>query len=152
MTNDFSAGLPLVLFPLFWVLFWVLICVVISHVGGWRDLAGSYRSEQPRPDTVWRFQSAQMRWFMGYNNCLTVGADASGLYLAILFFFRPGHPPLFVRWEEMTLRRRKTFFVTTCEIRFRSVPDVPFTVRPRLADRLKAQAGARWPAEGIEPK
>jgi hypothetical protein len=145
--NEPPGALLLLAFPLLWV----LVCVVISHVGGWHELAGSYRLEQPLPETVWRFQSAQMRWLMGYNNCLTVGADASGLYLAMLFFFRPGHPPLFIRWSEMTVRQRKVFFVTMFELRFQSVPGVPLIVRASLADRLRSRAGAHWPVERVEP-
>jgi hypothetical protein len=132
-------------------LWWMLVCVVIAHVGGWHQLAASYRADQRFSEVLWRFQSGQMRWWMGYNHCLTIGADASGLHLAVLFLFRPGHPPLFVRWEELTVGTKKLLFMTSFEFRFRSAPEIPFLVNARVAEKLKVQAGDKWPLERVEP-
>lgn len=145
------SKVPPALLVLIFPLWWIFICVVIAHIGGWHELASSYRAEQPFAGARWRFQSGRMRSWMGYNNCLTVGADSSGLHLSMLFLFRAGHPPLFVRWDEMTVASTKHLFTTTFDFRFRAAPGIPLVVGVRLADRLKAAAGGRWPQARIEP-
>jgi hypothetical protein len=48
-----------------------------------------------------------MRLSANYGGCLTVGSDAAGLYLAVMFLFRVGHPPLFIPWDERTISRKR---------------------------------------------
>jgi hypothetical protein len=78
---------------------------------------------------------------MSYNNCVTIGANVSGLYLALFFPFRAGHPPLFIRWDEITLGPlRSSFFTRRRTLSFRSTADVHLTVREKVADWLVARA------------
>jgi hypothetical protein len=37
-----------------------------------------------------------MRFYVHFGNCLTTGADQSGLYLTVFPIFRIGHPPLLI--------------------------------------------------------
>lgn len=139
------------LFLLLFPLLWCLVCVVIAVVGGWQALAGHYRTTATFHGRRWRLQSARMRWAMGYNNCLTIGANESGLLLAILFPFRPGHPPLFVPWTDITVGNRTVWLFHRCRLEFARNPGVPLTISSTLADKLRLAAGTAWPRERIEP-
>jgi hypothetical protein len=136
-----DAWLVAVLFPLLWI----GVIAAIGVLSGWRRLGMRYREERPFHGNLWRFQSGRMRWGMGYNNCLTVGADGLGLHLSLLFLFRVGHPPLFVRWQEMTVAPVKWLFIRGCRIEFRFEPGLSLSISERLADRLRAEAGPAWP-------
>lgn len=79
------------------VTIWLGVSILISYISGWAALAENYRTTVPYRGDRWSWQSAEMRWMAGYNNCLTAGADRTGLYLSIsLFLCRVAHPPLFV--------------------------------------------------------
>ncbi len=69
-----------------------MVTLLLSRLGGWRRLASMYRLSGAFSGKVWRFQSGKFNW-AGYNNCLSVGANEKGLYIAALFIFRAGHPP-----------------------------------------------------------
>lgn len=87
-----------------------------------------------------------MRWGANYNNCLTIGGDPAGLYLSPLFFFRIGHPPLFVPWTEISLRgRRKIMFIECVELRLGREEQIPFLIRAGLADQIRPAAASSWP-------
>ena len=76
-----------------------------------------------------------MRWGANYNNCLTIGVDTAGLYLSPLFFFRIGHPPLFIPWTEISLRgRRKILFIDFFELKLGLEERIPFLIRASLAE------------------
>jgi hypothetical protein len=91
-----------------------------------------------------------MRGIGGYHNCLTVGANPDGLYLAALFLFRVGHPPLFVpRTDVSGMRRGKWFLFRYVELRLGRERSIPFCITEGLADRLKQAAGKTWPIESI---
>ncbi len=130
-----------VLFPLLWV----GVITGIGFLSGWNRLATRYRAEREFHGKLWRFQSGRMRWGMGYNNCLTVGADGLGLYLSMLLPFRMGHPPLFVRWQDLTVAPVKWLLFRGYRMEFRSEPGMSLSVSERLGDRLRAEAGQAWP-------
>ncbi len=86
------------------VLFWL-----IGRISGWSTLANIYRATGEFFGPTWKFQSGQFRWRMGYNHCLTFGANESGLFLSVFFLFRIGHPSLFIPWGDITVSLRKGF-------------------------------------------
>ena len=134
------------LFVLFFVGLWVFISVVISHVGGWQELAGIYSSADRFQGRRWPVQSGQMRWGAGYNNALTVGANDRGLHLSVLFLFRVGHPPLFIPWEEVGAENKRQWLRSRVELRFARASAVPLVISKSLAERIAAEAGPafRW--------
>jgi len=139
-------------FPIFFVLLWMVISALISYVGGWRTLSRSFRATEPFAGAKRYLQSGQMRWIAGYNNCLTVGADSNGLYLAILFPFRLMHPPLFVPWSEVSVRTRRSWLLgERVTLTLGREVAIPLTIRGRLIGKLKAAAGNSWPLETIQP-
>jgi len=129
---------------------WACISYVIAHIGGWFKLARFYRLSGAFLGERWRFQSAQLRWKIGYNNCLTVGASPEGLSLSVMFILRFGHPPLFVPWGDISVNVIKGFFYPVLEFRFQQVPTIPLRVSERLGQKIRASAGPSWPVRDSE--
>ncbi len=135
--------LPAFIIPLFVVGFaglWVFAGFMVAQMGGWADLARVYRDDGTFRGRKWRFKSGSLGRLGGYGNCLTIGGNQDGLYLAVLLPFRVGHPPLFIPWPEITVSRktRKFLFVTHSwtEFTFSRVPDVPLRITEGLARRI----------------
>jgi hypothetical protein len=121
--------------------------LAISRLTGWAALARFYAAKQPFEGTKWRFQSGSMRFQSGYNNCLTIGANTIGLFVSVLFLFRPGHPPLLIPWNEITTSERTVLWIKIVELRFRSVPNVPLRLRGSLMDKVRKTPGVGLWAE-----
>lgn len=137
-----SSSIPS-FFPAVFVLFWLVISLVISRIGGWSALAKRYRLEDSFDGERMRFRSGQMRYAMSYNNCLTIGADRRGLYLAVFFFFRPGHPPLFIPWSEIAVTQKQRYFMNAMELTFSRVPGVYLRLSSATAEKILAKNIAR---------
>jgi len=147
--QDFLNKYPLASIPLF-VLFWCAILCLIAVLSGWATLAERFRLASTFSGPTWSFQSARMRWTSHYGNCLTVGADATGLMLSVLFLLRPGHPPLFVPWSEISVAKRQNFWIIRrVRLLLGREEQIPFVVSGGLADRIQAAAGASWPIESV---
>ena len=88
------AAAPLVAIPLVFV----LVCSILSLASGWRRLAASYEARiEPSGQ---RFGSRSGRiGIVSYRNCLIIHVSASGLFLSMPFFLRPGHKPLLIPWH-----------------------------------------------------
>ena len=118
---------------------------LIARLGGWTTLSALYRFQGSFLGTCWRFQSAQMRWLLGYNNCLTIGANPQGLYLSMLFLFRVGHPPLLIPWTDISIHSRAGRFSRSVEFRFVQAPRIPFRVSESFCRKIAEAAGTAWP-------
>lgn len=147
--REMGATNSVILGILCFVAAWAIMFTLISRVGGWASLAEQYRFEETFTGSRWSFQRGQMRWMVGYNNCLTVGADQRGLYLSILFPFRIGHPPLFIPWRDISLASKKMFGVKYAELHLGREFTIPFRISYQLAQRLKTAAGTNWPIENV---
>lgn len=130
----------LVLVPLAWI----ALMLAVASLGHWARLAAPYRARTPLPGQTWRAQSAQFGW-CNYGHCLIVGAGARGLRLAVLFPFRPGHPPLQVPWDDLSVSEVKGWFSPPVELRFRRAPGARVRISRELAAKLREAAGASWP-------
>ena len=136
------------LFFLIFVGGWILVSHLVARIGGWTVLSTFYRLSSPFDGERWRFQSGEMRWKVGYNSCLTLGVNASGVYLSVFFLFRLGHPPLFIPWADISVKEKKGLVFTYAEFRFRQAPTIPLRVRERLGRRMVTAAGIPWPEVG----
>jgi hypothetical protein len=117
--------------------------LVLSWLSGWRSLAERYRTEREFPAHRRRMQSAMMQGGIGYNNILTLGSDAAGLYLRLPAVFRFGQPPLFVPWTDIAVDDPTEVLFQTRQT-LRLGPDaIPLRVRMRLAQFLLEGRGAR---------
>jgi hypothetical protein len=141
--------------PAFFVLYgigvWLAVNYVISVLSGWAELGRVYRARGKFQGQKWSFQSGQMRLLMGIHNALTAGADSQGLYLALFFPFRPGNPPLYIPWDDVTAREVRVLFWDRVEFRFRQAPYVYLRVRKNLARELAVTAGESWPGNRLDP-
>jgi len=146
------------LFPALLAGIWLVVTHLLSRLGGWHRLAGRYRSQGPFPGKLWRFRSGRFNW-VNYNNSLSVGADREGLYLAPLFLIRPGHPPLWIPWEEIALKSKKILAWTVVDLSFPQVPRTRLRISGRLWRRIDpgfsrdatAETGRSRPPK-IEPR
>jgi len=127
--------------------FLAVLFVLIGRISGWSALANFYRFPGEFVGQKWRFQSAQLRWYMGYNNCLTIGANESGLFLSVFFLLRIGHPTLFIPWEDVSVTMKKGTWGKYSELRFRRAPTIPFRMSGKLSDKIAEVAGRMWPEE-----
>jgi len=129
----------------------VVVFFIVSWWSGWALLARRFRAqEQFRGKRRW-WVSGQMRWLAGYRNCLIIGANPEGLYLATLPFFSFFHPALFIPWTEIEVSDRRRFTLGSGSVRSNLGNDlrVPLTLYKlfgHIGDDLKRDAGAGWPA------
>jgi len=126
---------------------WFGVNLVISFVSGWAELARVYRFRGQFLGETWSFQSGQMRMLMGIGNAMKVGADQQGLYLSLLFMFRPGKPPLYVPWQDIATREGRFLFWNYVELRFRQAPNVYLQISKVLAHKLAMASGGNWPGD-----
>ena len=131
----------------FFVLLWILVGFVVAQIGGWGELSRYYRAGNPFNGQRWSFRSGRMRLNMSYNNCLAVGANTQGLYVAVFFLFRTGHPPLFIPWQDISVKTGKTLWWPWTEFRFRQAPSVFLKTYGGLGEEIKSAAAASWPGE-----
>ncbi len=121
-------------------IFWLAVVWLVAQIGGWSKLAAVYPARRPFNETCWSLQNGRFRWGMSYNGVLKVCADAQALHLSVFFFFRPGHPPLSIPWEDIIVSKR-AFLV---ELRCRRADSVPLRISPRLAERLEQASAGQW--------
>jgi hypothetical protein len=77
--------------PFFFVFFaamWaaVIYLYLIAMASGWNELSKRFRFKGKFYGEALPFQSARMRFYVHFGNCLTVGSDQSGLYLAVFSY------------------------------------------------------------------
>jgi hypothetical protein len=146
-----SPGLYVYFFPILFCAFWVLICFIVGLVSGWTVLSKRFRCPKGAfHGETWWFQSARMRFRARYGNCLTIGADESGLYMSVLSIFRSGHAPLLIPWAEIAvvpgetglIFKQRTFHLGRQE-------SIPLCISVSLAAKLQQTAGSGWSATSV---
>jgi hypothetical protein len=145
---DFNPLWLTPIFPVFFICLWCGIVLLISRLSGWATLANRFRLSLPFAASKWRWQSARMRFTANYSGCLTVGSDPTGLYLDIFALWKIGHPPLFLPWSEVSVRRRgKILIFGYVELTLGREEQIPFRISAGLADRIRSAASPNWPTE-----
>jgi len=123
-----------------WIL-WLAGCFLFSKVTGWSELARRFRFRGRFRGRRFPMQSVRMRWMMNYSNCVTLGANESGLYVAMLLLFRPFHPTLLIPWAELTVSAETDpFGLRFVVFQPKAAPHITLAVSARLAGELCAQA------------
>lgn len=135
------------LVPVYFIAWWCFIVYLISVLGGWRRLSETYRLAGSFHGKIWRFRTVSLRWRTRYGGCVNIGANPLGLYLSVLFIFRPGHPALFIPWSDVSVREVRLWGARRLEMRFRTSEAVPVRIRPALGRLLAEAAGENWPLE-----
>jgi len=125
---------------------------LISLIGGWRRLAFRFQAQEPFYGDSWSWQSAQLRGWCNYNNCLTVGANPEALYLSVNFPFGMFHPPLLIPWREIEVETGKAFFgwYDKALMRVGTEERIRVCIYGKLVQRVRQAAGPGWPLYRIE--
>jgi hypothetical protein len=92
------APVLFLLFPLALAVFWCAIVIMLSILSGWRRLAQSYATDLAPRGTAFLCQSGYVG-FVAYRNCLSARVASEGLFLSVLWPFRPGHKTLLIPWS-----------------------------------------------------
>ena len=127
---------PYTYLVLIFIFGWIVLSILIAQLSGWARLTRHYRADTLLDGERFNFQSAGMRFWTNYSGCLTVGVNRKGLYLAVWFLFRFGHPPLVVPWRDITMTERKRFFIQQVVLRFDRCPSIPIIISERLAKKI----------------
>ena len=139
--------------PFFLVIFvamWASMLYLISAVSGWNALSKRFRLQGRFYGETRPFRSARLRFYVHFGNCLDVGADESGLYLAVLPIFRFGHPPLLIPWPEVSVISGETGFIfKKRELRLGRQESIPLRISASLAEDLRTLAGDSWPVDAV---
>ena len=117
-------------------LFWLGIVYLLSRLGGWPGLARHYAYHGTFSGTTFNMQSATTGPLGNYRNCMTFGVNDDGLYMSPLVFFRPGHPPLLIPWDEIEARESQGFSLSKkvggfCRLERRRTDDYDFEAARR---------------------
>jgi hypothetical protein len=121
------------LFPVFFIAMWVAICFLLAAIGGWSRLVEYYQSQSEFKGKKWHLRSGRLG-LISYNNCLTIGSNYYGLYLAVLPLFRVGHPPLLIPWSDITTAEHKGLIFSYLDFTFAKVSSITFRVPRKLGD------------------
>ncbi|MGH8212181.1 MAG: hypothetical protein ACREPP_02980 [Rhodanobacteraceae bacterium] len=138
---------PFLFLPLF-LAFWCAICVALSFMGGWHALGQQYRATQPFGGRRWHLRSASMR-LVNYGGVLTLGANAEGLFISVLFPFRLGHPPLFIPWSQIeSAEPYRQLFFPLVRFRFKKSPSVSLSLSRGLVQAIVGEAQGHFSLAG----
>jgi len=141
------TSLKPVYFLLYFICLWSGVSLLISLIGGWFELGRAYRAVAPFQGSRWHLQDAYLRLLTSYRGVLTVGANSEGFYASVFFPFRIGHPPLFIPWQDVSVRADKCLWVRVYEFKFRQVPSVRFRLKEKVGKKIQDAAGSAWPGD-----
>lgn len=135
---------------LFFVANWVLTFYVLSLLSGWNLLSKRFRHKEPFYGEMWPFRSARMRGLIHFGGALTIGADESGLYMAVFPLFRTCHPPLLIPWSEISvIPGEKGLIFKKRVLLLGQHESISLSMSSSLAKTLREAAGQAWPVEAL---
>lgn len=130
---------------LYFLFIWTGVALLLSWLGGWRNLAKKYRHGTSIAGTKFSLQSAMLRRGCSYNHCLTFIVNDDGLGLTIMPLLRVGHQPLFIPWDDITVEREKIILgFTRVVLRFAEESTVPIKISEPLAKKIQSTIGEDW--------
>jgi hypothetical protein len=133
-------------FLAFFAFAWLFVNYLLGYLSGWISLAREYRVSEPFSGRQWKFKSGFIGPALGLGslrNCLNIGVNSAGLYVSLLFPFRPGKPPFFVPWNEITVKNEQVLFLKFVVFRFARVPSVTLRVYEHLGKEIIAERDKR---------
>jgi hypothetical protein len=119
------------------LLFWVGLCLLLSFIGGWIRLSINYKKPEDKVFTgvLNKVYNASMG-IAGYQY-LMLGLDKDGLYLNAPLLLRIGHPPLYIPWDQITAKTKKSLFAfINIQLCFKANPDIKFNLSETNAKRI----------------
>lgn len=122
------------------LVFWFLLCSLIGLVSGWRSLSRRFTAQsEPCGEFVQAgplFYSVYWRFWGHYSSIVRMISTSDALYLSVIFVFRPGHPPLCIPWNEITLGRTKFLWQRFILLTLGSEEQIPLRIPERMARQL----------------
>jgi hypothetical protein len=88
------------IFGLFFIVLWFVCLKLVSKFSGWEALASKYALEGKFDGVVERCKARGLH----------IGVNERGVYLAVLFCFRPFHRPLLVPWQDIEIVKAKRWW------------------------------------------
>ena len=119
------------------IILFVISGFILSRIGGWQELSRHYHCTKSFEGRTWNFDSG-MLGTIPYNLLLHYGADEHGLHLQAVLPYKKSHPPLFIPWEDITVKSETTmlFFKFWMRFNLKCAPDIVFKVPKSTADEL----------------
>ena len=71
------------------------------------------------------------------GNIYTLGSSYKGLYLAVLFPFRIGHPPLLIPWRDIKAKKEKRLMSNKVVFEFKNGLSRKLEISENAAEELK---------------
>jgi hypothetical protein len=130
-----------------YAVFWYLLISLLGVASGWAKLGRRYPAMGRFEGTRYRFRAASLRYGMHYNGCVTVGANADGIYLSVIFLFRAGHPPVFVPWADVSVTPVEGWLLRYLEFRFKNAPNVWVRFPRAFGEQIGSAAVQAWEKE-----
>lgn len=127
---------------------YVLFMVILNFMFrvDWNDLAKLYRTEEPPPANISRFEHGHVG-LVYYKGTLNVGVTPQGLYLGIVALFRFGLPALLIPWGAIRrIEPANQLFVQRFRL-YLTKPDVKIILRKEAlepARKYLAAQGIEW--------
>jgi len=136
-----QSGIPItaIVLPLAaigFVAIWLFVNLILSRASGWHELGKHYRMDSEFSGSTWTWQSGQMG-LVGISNCLTIGSNRTGLYLAMMLPFRFQHPPLFVPWSDIAVTQKRSLFRNGVQFMMGRSASVTLWVSAGLAEKIR---------------
>ena len=119
---------------------WSLIIWLTAWLTGWAQLGRRFpQHQEPQGSTRTAggfFCTVYMRFGCKYDSVVRMTAAENALYLRIFFLFRPGHPPLEIPWQEISITQKRRFLVQMVELRLGRREQIPLCFRISHAQKL----------------
>lgn len=128
----------------FFVVMWFIVLYIISRITGWSRLAEKYRTFTKSESKL--MQAVQVYWgsVLMAGNIYTVGSSNKGMYIGVLFPFRPGHPPLLIPWHEIKAKKVNRAFQPRIQLSFGNNLSRPFEINEKVAEQIKAGSSGQF--------
>ena len=122
------------------VILWCAICYSLSFLSGWHSLTRRFKKQsEPYGETKslrFTLLGVRMRFGVKYDNFIRITAAEDALYLFMLFFFRLGHPPLRIPWNEIQFGRTKYFWMSFVVLTLGNEEFIPMRISEGMARKL----------------
>ncbi len=102
MSNTLLLSLLIPLMFIAVTLFWLSVVWMIGQFGAWNQFAQRYGTERGKPTgNDFRWKSVRFGWLSNYSNSVDITISFEGIYLRPISFFRIGHKPLLIPWDDV---------------------------------------------------
>ena len=132
------------------IVFWIILSYLISLVSGWGTIAKYYR----RPEGMLLsgakgFLTSLYLNRSNYTKSVHIRVDDFGMHLSVLFFFRFGHPPLFVPWSDIKIEERQSHISGKAHhyIIFSKTPLIRVSINESALEKLNILGRYKFPSK-----